>query len=546
VSTATEAISVNGVRTGAADYRRAIVLAFIVSGLFTLAGLLARPSMSHDAAWGMQELRTLRGGGPINSIISPDPADISRDRVNHVTWWSPGQYLIPGALTLLGLRLGVALTLTAGVSLLCCLLGWIQFAKYFALGPAIATLLVLFIATFRYSTLPFSIYNGGEIILQGVTPWLFLWGCRVPSTSFFRAAGLVLIATWISFFAKLTGLIVVVAILTAVGIEALVRLRRFTAGMLGGVVGAILALGGLYVAWFAHGTTPASGTGWSFHLPYVLFALGAPWGAGISWTDMLTSILFNARHPLLHGAFWNGDLTVLLCLLLPPLILFGTVIVKGWQQYASDTNLRRLLVISGGVYGVSAIVMSVIFAHGGDVSLEERHLRASGMLIFALVLAMASRLPRYSTSRLAVGALCGLMSLYGCLAFGFREWSTNRAGIDLYSRTYQASVDESGIEFLRTEFAKEGRGALFVVPSPEVVSTFPPGARILSNHLEFDTEETIAAQIYRGRVRGPLYIIMPTRTAETAKGLLVLQEFKDYSTDAWEKRSFGNSTVFVQ
>jgi len=196
-------------------------------------------------------------------------------------------------------------------------------------------------------------------------------------------------------------------------------------------------------------------------------------------------------------------------------------------------------VITLGVYAVSAIVMSVIFAHGGDVSLEERHLRASGMLIFALVLATASRLPRHSASRLAVGALCGLMSFYGCLAFGFRAWSTKWAEIDRYSRTYQPSVDESGIQFLRTQFAKDGRDALFVVPSPDVVSTFPPGARILSNHLEFDTEETIAAQTYRGRVRGPLYVIMPTRIAESEKGLLVLQEFKDYSPDSWQKSNFG-------
>jgi hypothetical protein len=545
VISAAEPAGAQAVATRTSDYHRAIALAFILCGLFTAIGLLVPPSMSHDAGWGVQELRTRAGGGPINSIISPDAADISRDRVSRITWWSPGQYMVPGVFTLLGLRLGVALSLTAGVSLLCCLLGWIQFAKYFALGPTITILLVLLVATFRYSTLPFGIYNGGEILLQGITPWLFLAGCRVPSASFLRAAGLVFIAIWISFFAKLTGLIVVGAILTAAGVEALARLRQVTAGMVGGAVGAIVAFGSLYVAWFSHGTTPASGTGWSFHFGYLLFALGAPWGAGISWTDMLTSLLFNARHPLLKGALGNGDLSVFLWFLLPPVVLFLAVIVKGWRKYAADTNLRRLLIITAGFYAVSVVVMSAIFAHGGDVSLEERHLRASGMLIFACVLAVASHLPGNSVSRLAVGALCGVMSLYGCFAFAYRAWSMKRAEIDRYSRTHLPSVDERGIEFLRTEFAKDGRDALFLVPSPDVVSAFPPSARILSNHVEFDTETEISAKTYRGKVPGSLYVIMPTRIAQSPKGPLVLREFTDYSFGAWEARNFGNSTVFV-
>jgi hypothetical protein len=39
---------------------------------------------------------------------------------------------------------------------------------------------------------------------------------------------------------------------------------------------------------------------------------------------------------------------------------------------------------------------------------------------------------------------------------------------------------------------------------------------------------------------------MPTRIAESAKGPLVLKEFTDYPFDAWEKRSLGTSSVFVQ
>ena len=546
VSRLAEATGTNAGQARTTDYQGATVLAFVVCGLLTLTGLLVPPSLSHDAGWGMREWQTFAAGGPINTIISPDAADISRDQANRITWWSPGQYLIPGALTRLGIRLGAALSITAGISLLCCLIGWIHVAKHFALSPRTTTLAVALIATFRYSTLPFGIYNGGEILLQGLTPWLILIGCRVPSTSAFPAAGLAFLAILIAFFAKLTGVMVASIALFAGAVESLVRLRRITAGVLAGAVGAILAFGLLYVVWFSHGTTPASGTGWSFRVGDVFFALGAPWGAGVSWTDMVTSLLFNPRHPVLRGGPENGDLSVLLLFLLPPIFLFLTVLLKGRQQCTRDANLIRLLTITACFYAVCALAMSAIFLHGGDVSVEERHLRAAGMLIFVCVLAVASRLPRKSVSRLAVGVLCGFMSLYGCMAFAYRAWSTKQAEIDRYSGTHQPNVDESAIELLRTAFAREGRDALFVLPSADAACAFSPSARILANQIELEPEKTILARTYRGKVQGPLYVIVPTRIAQSPKATLLLKEFLDYPLDAWESHSLGRSTVYGQ
>jgi hypothetical protein len=543
VSLTAEATSANVAREGSVGYHRSTVLAFILCGLFTLAGLIVPPSLSHDAAWGMQEWRTLVDGGSINTIVSPDPADISRDQASLVTWWSPGQYLIPGILTLLGMRLGTALTITTAGSLLCCLLGWIQVAKHFALSPRTAMLVVACIATFRYSTLPFGIYNGGEILLQGLTPWIILVGCRIPSVSGLRAAGLAFFVVWIAFFAKLTGVMVASAALLVGSVEVLVRLRRITAGMVAGAVGAILAYVSLHFVWFSRGSTPASGTGWSFRFGDVFFALATPWGAGISWGDMLAAVF---RRSALDEPTENHLPSVFLWCLLPPVILFLTVVLKGRLQGSDDANLNRLIKITVGFYIVCALAMSAIFLHGGDVSLEERHLRAAGMLIFVCVVAMMSHMPRNSVSRLAVLTLCGLLSLYGCFAFAHRARSAKKGEIDSYSRTYQTNVDQGAIEFARAAFTREGRNALFVLPSPEVACAFSPSARILSNHIEFESSTTISARAYRGKVRAGLYVIMPTQIAESLKGTLLLKEFIDYPFDAWEKHNFANSTVFVQ
>lgn len=528
------------------SYRMATRMAIVLCGLLTLISLAIPPSVSHDPAWGMQEWRSWRAGNPLNTLSHPDSDDISKDVTNPFMWWSPGQYLVPGALTLLGLRLGTAFSLVAGLSLLSCLLGWIEIARYFALFPKSALLFTIFIATFRYSTLPFGVYNGGEVLLQGLTPWLILLACRVSSIKAVYSAPLVFLAVLLAFFLKLTGIIVVGAALLACGVEVVVRLRRVTAGMMAGAVGAAGALGVLKVLWFSRGSTPASGTTWSFRAGDIAFSWGAPWGAGVSWIDMFGSVLLRHLNASADTGSQNGNLTLILWLLLPTTILFVTILIMGWRHFSTDANLAQLLKITILFYVVCALAVSVIFVRGGDVSVEERHLRAAGTLIFVCAMAVVSRLPSKSVVRRLLGGLCLVMAIYGILAFLYRAHQTHRSEIDGYSETYQPNVDPAAIRFLRTAFAREGREAVFVLPAPEAASAFPPTARILLNQIEFETEPTIAARIYHGRAHGHIFIVVPANLSPSAKQTLLLKEFADYPVDGWQMRNFGASTIFFQ
>jgi hypothetical protein len=121
--------------------------------------------MYSDEGWGVPTWRGTLMGAP-NSIVVPDPEDIRFDTYHFDTVWSPGHYLIPGAISLLGIPWGIAITLTVTLCLLACLLGWLLVLKQFAPG-LVALPVMLLIGTFRFSTLPFGIYNGGEILLQG-------------------------------------------------------------------------------------------------------------------------------------------------------------------------------------------------------------------------------------------------------------------------------------------------------------------------------------------------------------------------------------------
>src|ERR1700735_5003586 len=60
-----------------------IVLFFIPPALFT------------DPSQGFQVLQSMQHGSGFNNLVSPDQGDISQNYTQFLTWWSPGQYLVP-------------------------------------------------------------------------------------------------------------------------------------------------------------------------------------------------------------------------------------------------------------------------------------------------------------------------------------------------------------------------------------------------------------------------------------------------------------------
>ena len=517
-----------------ASYRRAAALAFILVGLLTIVSLLNPPGLNFDPGIGMLEWRTLVEGGPVNSITDPDPADISKDRSRLITWWSPGQYVIPGALTTLGFRLGPALSITAGLCLLSCLLGWIRVFKHFAFSTQAAFIGVVLLSLFTYSTMSFRIYNGGDVLLQGIMPWLVMAGRLVPPAGAFRAVLLAVLAILMGFFAKLTGIPVAAAALAAGSMVYLARFRRITLGMVGGASGAVLAVGLLYAAWFSRGSTPASGTRWLLQLNKAFFVAADPWGAGISWMDTWDWL-------------WTRNPSWVVWFLLPPAIFFSSVILWGLKN---NLNGRRevndLILFTLSFYVVFVFILEVLYMHSGAISLEERHFRPAGVLILICALGVADRLSGRSIVRAAVFGVSALMAVYCGFDFITRARASSPQDVDPYSRTHQFKVDPLALDFARGVFAREGRNAVFFLPFPDAASALPRGARFLTSSLDAESVSFLAARKYAGRARGGVYVLMRTRIAQSAKGKLLLREFTDYSPDGWSSRQFGNTTVFMQ
>jgi hypothetical protein len=341
-----------------------LITTLAICGILGGISLLVPPFIDTDSGGGFLAWRgTLLGA--VNSIIAPDYEDIVRDTAGFLTFWSPGQYLVPGAISLLGVPLGIAMTLTVALALLASLVGWIMVVRAFAPSTSLAILVVVLIGSFHYSTHAFSTYHGGEILLQAATPWLVLAAYRVPEMGAARAALLAAGAVLFAFLAKHTGLIVVAAALVAGSLVHFSLCRRITHGMIGGAFGALAAFAILYLAFLSRGDNPAGSVApWSLPFRGIAFACLVPWVAGMSWSDPMGVIFFPNWFSYVPTAFLA---------LIAPLAILVASLVLFWRP--RTTSEKKFKLFSLFFYGIVASVFILLYIHGSNISMEERHFR---------------------------------------------------------------------------------------------------------------------------------------------------------------------------
>jgi hypothetical protein len=514
----------------------ALIAALAISGLLGGVSLLVPPFIDWDSAYGFLAWRgTLQGAA--NSIIEPDRANIARDTVWFLTVWSPGQYLVPGAISLLGVRLGIAITVTTALGLLAALIGWAVVVRTFVPRTSLGILVVVLIGSFHYSTHAFSTYHGGEILLLAATPWLVLTGCRVPEMDAAPAALLAGGAIFFAFMAKLTGLIIAVAALVAGSWVALAFGRRITHGMIGGAFGALAAFAIVYFSFLSRGGNAAASVApFSLSVRDIAFAVLVPWVAGMSWSDSMGLIFFPN---------WFSDVPASFLAFIAPFAMLVAGLVLFWRP--STTSEKKFKLFSLFFYSIVAAVFVLLYTHGSAISFEERHFRSAGtlLLVCALTSASTAGIPRWA--RAFFLAVSAFMALYGLASFSYHEFKTAKGrSLDTLSWTNQPIFDAAAIDFTREVYAHEGRDALFVLPSYQLAVTLPVDARILVVDLNYEGDDSKITGRYAGRVPGRLVVLMANSVSETSKGHALLSAFTDYASYVWQRKSFPNMSVFSQ
>ena len=112
------------------------------------------------------------------------PSNVNVDYFRFTGYWSPGQWLYPGALSLLlHIKLGAAAIIVTIVCLITGMLGFYRVFRYLNFIPdtCLYSLLLIFCSyTFYYSLI---VYQGGEILSFGIFPWFIYFVLSIERPS---------------------------------------------------------------------------------------------------------------------------------------------------------------------------------------------------------------------------------------------------------------------------------------------------------------------------------------------------------------------------
>ncbi|WP_170303170.1 hypothetical protein [Reyranella soli] len=510
----------------------------IVTSAYIVASAAIRPAMYSDSGWGFAAWDTRSRTSAFNHAAGLDSSDIAREAEGFMTMWSPGQHVLPGLIEEAGVSLGAALVAVSAVFSILGLAGWFSLYRSFGFPLRTAMVALAIIACSRFFNLPFSTYNGGEVLQFGVAPWFLLLVWALRDLRWFAVPPLIAGAA-VLVFMKLTGIVIAGA---AVGFAMVSHDRpwrhwRDTARKLlvGGVTVGLMGVL-FYVAWYRRGATAATIVGVPHPhglLFYVALTLSSTWSAALSLGDLANYIFLNPARPILRSVE-----TIFYVFLPFSLATFGFIYLSLRKDHGEYLRFAFLFAATMVVF------LTLNLSAGMSITLDERHLRIASLLLLVggvhAVLECRSRILQG-----VFAAIAALSMVYGLSSFVQRmqhnlQDPLGARGVRVANATPQLldfirKIDVSGPDARRT---------LIFMPSPELILEVK-NARSWSNHADFESIDDLRKQIRRGRV-DRLYVIVQRKLLDNGKADAILRSFVDYPIDGWTRIPLGDFVCFYQ
>ena len=473
------------------------------------------PSIFPDASHGFRVMQSMEKGGGFNRLVEPSQDDISQNTTQFLTWWSPGQYLVPYAIKLLGFNTGHATALAISLLELSGLIGLYAFFKKIGFTPLIAALALVFVACQQAFITPYIFYNGGEILLFGYAGW-FLYGCAAIQKADWKLLLFVLLSGWIGFFCKSSFLWMYAAGMICLwlrlsSIENKVTLHRLFKNGIWLAVPAIISLVCIYIFFLSKGDNPvAASTGISLNSQTFSFPLAAPLISDLSVDELMHGLLFPTFSPFLTPAH---TLIVLLLLAVISVAIIFCII-----KYVPKNNYRLFVLV---FYMLSILFFSTVYIRRLNISYESRHFRIIGLLVAPGIVYLISRLKQ--AYWFAFGAICVLLIVlnysFFVKAYTFNKEVSARGNSGLAQEFIsQQALDEV------IKLDQENRNAIFVFVSDDLPLEIVHNRAIaidapLTGKIDEDDYS------YSGHA-GPLYLLLPAK--DVARAEMFMEFFPDY------------------
>jgi hypothetical protein len=506
-----------------------IILSAVILITIVLGGLIliCPPSFFPDPSHGFQVMRSMQMGGPFNTFIAPDQDNIAQNTSLYLTWWSPGQYLVPYVFQLLlSINTGHATALTIILFELSGTVGFYCFFKKLGFTPLVSALSIAIIACQQAFILPFVFYNGGEVLLFGFEGW-FLYGCVAIDKPGLKLVLFVLLSGWLGFLFKSSFIWIYFAGLMCLwlrlsAINSKVNIPKLTKNAIWIGIAAFLSVAAIYVFFLSKGANPAAASaGLNINWENFSFPLGSPLLSGFSVDDLAHGLLFHPVGSLLSPGY------ALVVLALSAFVSLG--LVAAIMRYVPKNNYRLFIIV---FYTISVLFFSMAFMRQSSISYESRHFRVIGLLIVPGVIYLFSRFKLVFRVALLVTGLAIAVTNYAFLIKGSRFNQNISARGN--SGMAQEFIDQPSLDYVM-ELDRQNRNAVFAFISSDL------GLEIVHNRvITLDVPPAATAinyddYAYDGHA-GPLYILLPASYNQMLLDMF-MKFFPDYHNFSIKKLS---------
>lgn len=508
------------------DYSYYILL--LVPFILFLVSLYIPPTIISDSGGGFLALCSMFAGGAFNSITTPDPANIANDIVTFLTWWSPGQYLVPGIFIWLGTSYGLALSLTTLVATLIGVAGWIRVARGFAVSSFVLFVFVLGLTTFPYVTQRFLAYWGGELLLFAVAPWslyVMRWSVNKPPILCFTIS---LLSAALLFFAKLTGLIVFATNVMAISLFTLISQRRLSSSIILMWVASGITVLCFMIFWVARGPVGEWSTA-SFSWFPIRVSMAAAAFSGIYGLGLFLS------HPWMQiNPQWTIELLGPVGLLL---------MMWAWYRlrHTPYRDMAVLLLLTIVIYAIT-VAINLQYLRGVG-SIEDRHFRYAGILFFLLLLTAVDQWRAPLAKSLACGVVI-VLGLYGLRNYATFAHGQMRAGHYESTTGISQEISPAALNYMRSEATKHNfQRPIAVILAPAAAISLPR-FRIIVTGADWE-QQLLASRRWAGRAER-IFVVLPEEAVLSGEAEAILRSFADYDFSSWTRMKVDGMIIYNQ
>jgi hypothetical protein len=495
-------------------YRILLLAVGVVTLLLGIAIFIVPPSLFPDPSWGFQVMRYMEQGHAFNLLPGPDPDNIAKDTADFLSWWSPGQYLLPYFFkSILWLNTGKATALTVIVCSFLGLTGYYQLFKRLGFSNWLSAISIAFIACQNYFILPFIFYPGGEILLFAFGGW-FLYGCFGIKKINWQALLFLFLAGIAGFFAKSSALWMYAAGVACVWVNLSDSKKDIKHWLRNGImlgIPVVAALAVIYIGYLSKGVNPSNAAGaWLIKPETFTFPMAAPLLSGLSIDEMVNGLIY---HPDVAFLSYGTSIAILVVLALGSLYFVNSVL-------HSIPNKDYVLALT--IFYITGILFfSYLYLKQATVSFEGRHFRIIGMLAIPGLVHFASKT---KVSRIAFGVIW-LAFICWEVAYFKIEYKVNSQSGHGPSGLSQQAYDQATLNELSKLDKQHPEGALFVLTAPDLAIELQN--RVLNLGIEDMSDRDLKELKYIGKA-GAIYILMPDVYQKNGIAYKISQSFTNY------------------